>query len=380
MNKFLSFLLVAFILLTVNCFAERIPIGVNLELSGKNSIYGQSVMKGIDLALEKIHNTNDINGNTIVLHWKDNQSSVDMSKTNTEELINQDNVIAIIGPASSSSVIKCSEVTEWLRVPQIAPVASTTKVTKDEDGNIRNFTFMTNISDPEQGSIMAKFAFYNLNAHKAVAVFESTSQYSTSLKNSFESSFIGYGGEMLSTFIYQRDQPDYMDIILKVKSTNPDVIYLPGYYQEADQFIAQARRLGITIPILGGDGLDSFRFPLYAGYQALNNTYMTHGYAADNIDPFAKEFRDSFKRKYGQYPDVFSVLGYDTILVLADALKRAEKIDPESVKNALETTKDVRAITGPISIKLDHTTEKSMFIIEFKDGVQTYKARLSNIF
>lgn len=380
MNKFLSFLLVAFTLLTANCFAESIPIGVNLELSGKHSIYGQSVMKGIDLALEEINNTGGINGNTIVLHWKDSQSSADISKANTEELINQDNVVAIIGPTSGSSVIKCSEITEWLKVPQIAPIASTTKVTKDEDGNIRNFTFMTNISDPEQGSIMAKFALHNLNAHKAVAVFEDTSQYSTSLKNSFESSFVNYGGEMLSTFSYQRDQTDYTNIILNVKNTNPDVIYLPGYYQEAGQFITQARRLGINIPILSGDGLDSPKLPLYAGYQALNNVYMTNSYITDNIDPVAKEFQNAFKRKYDQYPDVFSVLGYDTMLVLADALKRVEKMDPESVKNALEATKNVRAITGPISIKLDHTTEKSMFIIEFKDGVQTYKTRMSNIF
>jgi ABC-type branched-subunit amino acid transport system substrate-binding protein len=89
MNKFLSFLLVAFTLLTANCFAESIPIGVNLELSGKNSLYGQSVMMGIDLALGEINNTGGINGNIVVLHWKDNQSSADISKTNTEELINQ---------------------------------------------------------------------------------------------------------------------------------------------------------------------------------------------------------------------------------------------------------------------------------------------------
>ena len=379
MNKIILVLLTSLFFLTANCFAESIPIGVNLELSGKNSIYGQSVMKGIDLALGEINNTGGIKGNTIILHWKDSQSSADISKTNTEELINQNNVIAIIGPTSGSSVIKCSEVTEWLRVLQITPIASTTKVTKDEDGSIRNFTFMTNISDPEQGLIMAKFALHNLNAHKAVAVFESTSQYSTSLKNSFESSFTSYGGEILSTFSYQRDQTDYMDIILKVKSANPDVIYLPGYYQEAGQFIAQARRLGISVPILSGDGLDSLKLPLYAGYQALNNTYMTHSYAADNIDPVAKEFQYAFKLKYGQYPDVFSVLGYDTMLVLADALRRAEKIDPESVKNALETTKNVRTVTGPISIKPDHTTEKSMFIIEFKDGVQIYKERMSNL-
>lgn len=377
MNKIILVLLTNLFFLSVNCFAESIPIGVNLELTGNNSFYGQSVMRGIDLALEEINNAGGINGNTIVLHWKDNQSSADVSKTNTEELITQNNVIAIIGPVSSSLTIKCSEVTEWLRVPQITPIGSTTKVTKDEDGNIRNYTFMTNVSDPESGSTMAKFAVHTLSAHTAVTVYEDTSLYSTSLKDSFERSFISSGGDVLSTFNYQRDQTDYTNIILNVKSVNPDVIYLPGYYQEAGRFITQARRLGISVPILSGDGLDSPKLPLYAGYQALNNIYMINSYMTDNIDPFTKEFQYTFERKYAQKPDVFATLGYDTMLVLSDALKRTENMDPESVKNALETTKNVRAVTGPISIRPDHTTEKSMFIIEFKNGAQTYKGRMS---
>lgn len=379
MNKIILLLLTSLFFLTSNCFAENIPIGVNLELTGNNSFYGQSVMRGIDLALEDINNAGGISGNTIVLYWKDNQSSIDVSKANTEELINKNNVIAIIGPASSTLTIQCSEITEWLRVPQITPIASKTEVTKDEDGNIRNYTFMTNISDPEGGSIMAKFALHTLNAHTVVTVYEDTSLYSTSLKDSFERSFISSGGEVLSTLNYQRDQTDYTSIILNVKNVNPDVIYLPGYYQEAGQFITQARRLGISIPILSGDGLDSPKLRLYAGYQALNNIFMTNSYMTDNIDPVAKEFQYAFERKYAQKPDVFATLGYDTMLVLSNALKRAKNMDPESVKDALESTKNVRAVTGPISIKPDHTTEKSMFIIEFKDGVQIYKERMSNL-
>lgn len=378
MNKIILVLLASLILLTTECFADSIPIGVNLELSGDYSAFGQSAMKGIDLALEQINNSGGINGNTIVLYWKDNQSSADRSKINTEELISQNKVIAIVGPISSLSTIKCSEVTEWLKVPQITPTGSNPKVTKDGNGNIRNYTFMTAFPDPEQGKVMAKFALQSLKAYKAVSVFESTSQYSNSLRQSFESSFVSHGGEMLSTYSYQSNQNDYMDIILQVKSDNPDVIYLSGYYQEAGQFIAQARRLGISVPILGGDGLDDPKLCLYAGIQSLNNTFMAHHYIADNTDPVAKEFQYAFQRKYGQQPDAFAVLGYDAILVLSDALKRAGDRNPESVKNALENVKNVRTVTGPISMKPDHTPEKSIFIIEFKNGVQTYIDRMSN--
>lgn len=378
MNKIFAMAVICLNLVSSVCFAGNIPVGVNLELSGKNAYFGNEVMKGIDLALEEINNAGGINNNLIVLHWKDNQSSIDLSKSCAEELITQDKVAAIIGPISSLSTIKAAEATEWLHVPQITPVGSNPRVTKDSNGGIRQYTFTTNFLDPDQGAVMAKFAINHLNARRVVVLFDSTSQYSTSLNTTFTSSFMNSGGEVLANLNYQQNQSDFMNLLLQIKSYNPDALYLPGFYQEAGPIIAQIRRLGISIPILGGDGFDSPRIVSYAGYNSLNNTYITHSYISDNNDPLIKQFQSAFMRKYGEVPNAFSVLGYDTLMLLYDAMKRSRSFDSESIKNALESTRNARELTGPISIRPDHTTEKSIFIIEYVNGNQTFKQRMRN--
>ena len=137
----------------------------------------------------------------------------------------------------------------------------------------------------------------------------------------------------------------------KIKAANPEVIYVPGYYEEVGKIVKQARELGIDVPIVGGDGWDSPKLPEIAGAAALNNTYFTNHYSADSDSAESKAFVTAFEKEYNQKPDAPAVLGYDGIKLLADAIKRA----------------------GSVELNEKHDAVKSVTIIEFKDGKQAYR-------
>ncbi|HEY3424627.1 MAG TPA: ABC transporter substrate-binding protein, partial [Negativicutes bacterium] len=174
----------------------------------------------------------------------------------------------------------------------------------------------------------------------------------------------------------QKDQ-DFKSTLTKIKAINPDIVYIPAYYEEVSKIVKQAREFGMTIPLLGSDGWDSPKLAEIAGAAALNNTFFTNHYSAQDSDPRVQKFVEGYKQEYGQEPDAFAALGYDGALVLIDAIKRANSADPVKIKEALAQTQNIQVITGLLSIDANHDPVKSAVIIELKDGKQTFKEKIN---
>jgi len=165
--------------------------------------------------------------------------------------------------------------------------------------------------------------------------------------------------------------------LTKIKASNPDVLFVPGYYEEVGKIIKQAREIGITIPIIGGDGWDSAKLVDIAGPDALNNTYFSNHYASDAKAPEIVKFIEAYKKEYGQVPDAAAALGYDAAYMAVDAIKRANSTDPVKIKDALVATSGLQLVTGNISLDENHNPIKSAVVIEFKDGKQVYKETIN---
>ncbi len=144
-------------------------------------------------------------------------------------------------------------------------------------------------------------------------------------------------------------------------------------YDEVGKIIKQSRELSITAPFLGGDGWDSPKLVEIAGADVLNNTFFTSHYSPEDKNPVVSAFVEKYKSEYGQVPDAYAALSYDTMLLLADAINRAGSIDANKIKDALAATKDFKGVTGAISINQNHDADKSAVILELKDGKQVYK-------
>lgn len=257
------------------------------------------------------------------------------------------------------------------QIPVISGSATADDVTVS-NGKLQEFAFRTCFSDSFQGTAMADFASKDLSAKTAVVVKDTSSDYAKGLADAFEAQFTANGGKIVGEEGYVAGDTNFQPILTRIKSQQFDVIYLPGYYNEVGLIIKQARELGITQPVLGGDGFDSPTLLQLAGAQALNDVYFTNHFSAlDTDNTKVQEFIKNFKAKYNEEPDAFSALGYDTAYFVADAVARGGELNGVAVRDAMASTKDFPGVTGTFSIDPEtHEPIKAALVIGLKDGVQ----------
>ncbi|HZG59213.1 MAG TPA: ABC transporter substrate-binding protein [Anoxybacillus sp.] len=354
---------------------DTIKIGANLELSGGVASYGQSIAEGLELAFEEI-NKEGINGKKFKLVKVDNKSEAAEATNGAIKLISQDKVAAIIGAATSTNTLAQVQIVQDNKIPLITPTGTNPTIT-NKDGKVNDFVFRTCFIDPFQGTVAAKFAINDLKVKNAAVLIDSSSDYSKGLASSFKKSFEISGGKIVAEEAYVAKDTDFRATLTRIKSANPEFIFLPGYYEEVGLIVKQARELGIKVPIMGGDGWDSPTLVEIAGKEALNNTFITNHYSSGDPDPKIQDFVKAFKAKYNKSPDAFNALGYDTAYFLADAIKRAGDADPVKIQKALVQTKGISLVSGVLTLDENHDPIKSAAILEYKDGVQQFKTKVN---
>ncbi len=376
MKRILSITLIAVMAITLlaGCGgpaanANEIKIGINYELSGGVATYGQSSVEGIEMAIEEINAAGGINGKKLVAVKYDTKSEPAEATTLATKLMTQDKVVAIMGPATSGSFKATIPVANKNKVPVASGSATADDVTVDANG-VKEYAFRICFSDSFQGEIMATYALDNLSKSKAVIIMDSSSDYAKGLAASFKNVFTAGGGTIVAEEAYLDGDTDFNAVITSIKSKDFDVVFIPGYYEEVGLIIKQARAQGIDAPVLGADGFDSPELINLAGAEALNNVFFSNHYSSLDKDPLVIKFIEDFKAKYGKEPDAFNALGYDLAKFVADGISRADKLNGESIKNALETTKDFVGVTGSFSVDENHNPVKSIVVIGLKDGVQ----------
>lgn len=356
---------------------DTIKIGLNLELSGNVASYGSGIATGAELAIKEINDAGGIDGKKIETVKVDNKSDAAEATSAALKLATQDKVIAQIGSATSGNTVAAVQVADQNKMPLISPSGTSTTVTVNDDGSVNEYAFRTCFIDPFQGKIAAQFATDTLKA-KNVAIFaDSSSDYAKGLAKAFKEEIEAKGGTVVAEESYVAKDTDFKSTLTRLKSKNPDFIYIPGYYEEVGLIAKQARAAGIDTPLMGGDGWDSPKLVELAGKEALNNTYFTNHYSSEDpdekIQKFVKAFKEANKDKA---PDAFNALGYDSVYWLKDAIERAGSTKGEDIQKALAETKDLSLVTGTFSVDEDHNTIKSATVLEFKDGKQVFNTKV----
>ena len=355
--------------------SNEIKIGVLNEMTGGNATMGTSSANGAKMAIKEANAKGGVLGKQIQAVVADNKSEPSEAANAMTKLATQDKVVAITGMFASSNAIAASSVAESTKVPFLAVGATNPKVTVDEKTNkVKDYTFRVCFIDPFQGTVGANFVLNTLNLKKAVFLVDNSSDYSKGLAAFFKDAFTKGGGAVIAEEAYLQKDQDFKTILTKVKALNAEVIYVPGYYEEVGKIVKQAREMGITVPIIGGDGWDSPKLVEIGTPAALNNTYFTNHYSVDDTSAASQAFVEAYKKEYGQAPDALAVLGYDAANVLIDAIKRANSTEPAKIREALAATKDFMTVTGSTTLNATHDAVKSAVIIEMKDGKQMFKA------
>lgn len=356
---------------------DAILIGANLELSGATASFGQSAADGLQLALDEINEKGGVlGGKKLEIKKADNKSDAAEATNGTVKLINQDKVVAVVGSATSTNTLAQVQIAQDNKVPLITPTATNPTVTFDK-GKLNDFVFRTCFIDPFQGTVAANFSLNDLKAKTAAVYIDSSSDYAKGLADAFIESFEKNGGKIVSKEAYVAKDTDFRATLTRIKSANPEVIFVPGYYEEVGLIVKQARENGIDVPMIGGDGWDSPKTVEIAGADALNNTYFTNHYSPEDTDPKIQDFVAAFEAAYNRTPDGFAALGYDTGYYLADAIERAGEATPEKIRDALESVKDLALVSGTLNLDDQHNPVKSATILEFKDGKQTFNTKIN---
>ena len=352
-----------------------IKIGANLELSGGVASYGQSIKEGIDLAIAEI-NKKGVNGSKLQLDSFDNKSDAAEAANGAIKLISQDKVAAIIGSATSGDTLAQVQIAQDNKVPILTPSGTSPDVTF-KNGKLNDFVFRTCFIDPFQGTVAANFATNELKVKKAAIMIDNASDYAKGLAASFTTDLTKNGGTVVSKEAYVAKDTDFHATLTRIKSTNPEFIFIPGYYEEVGLIIKQAREIGLNVPIIGADGWDSPKLVDLAGAAALNNTYITNHYSSGDTDAKVQGFVKAFQAKYSKAPDAFNALGYDSAYFIADAIKRAGSADSQKIQKALAETNGLSLVTGTMTLDKNHNPIKSAVILEYKDGKQTFKTKVN---
>lgn len=358
--------------------ADTIKVGANLEMTGGSASYGISSKNAIELAFKEINEKGGINGKQLELVVADNKSEAAEATNAMQKLVSQDNVVAVIGPNLSSSVIAASAINNSAKVLDIAPMATNPYVTVDQaSGKTKDFNYRTCFIDPFQGTVMAKFATAELGVGNAAILIDNSSDYAKGLAQFFKENFVKEGGAVTAEESYLQKDTDFKATLTKIKATNPDFLYVPGYYQEVGLIVKQARELGMNMPIAGGDGWDSAKMPEIAGAAALNNTYFSSLYSPEDSSDINKNFVAAYENAYGQKPDVFAALSYDSALLVAEAIKNAGSTEPAKISEAMAKINGFSGVSGSVTFDDKHNPVKSAVILEYKDGAQSLKTKIN---
>jgi len=275
-------------------------------------------------------------------------------------------VVAMLGEVSSSRSLAAAPICQANGVPMISPSSTNPRVTQ-----VGNYIFRVCFTDPFQAEVGARIAWEILKVKKVAILSDVRNDYSVGLQTFFRQHFKGYGGEVVAEQSYSEGDSDFRAQLTQIKSANPEAIYVPGYYTEVATIARQARELGITVPLIGGDGWDSPRLWEIGG-EALNGCHFSNHYSVDDPSPAVQKFVADYRKRFNQVPDALAALGYDAARILADAMKRAGSPKGDKVRDALVQTKDFPGVTGTITINNERNAVKPAVVLKIENGKFVY--------
>ncbi len=371
---------------------DELVIGEYGSLTGNDADFGQSTKRGVELAMEELAAKKEgkIGGLPVRVVVEDDQGKPEEAATVVQKLVNNDRVIAVIGEVASGRSMAGGPICQNAGVPMISPSSTNPKVTQ-----IGDYIFRMCFIDPFQGTVMAKFASENLGLKRVAILKDVKNEYSVGLSEFFTQAFTGMGGQIAAQQAYSSGDPDFRAQLTAIKAVKPEAIFLPGYYTEAGLIARQARELGITAPILGGDGWESDQL-IQIGGEALEGCYYSNHFAVDNPDPNLQDFLQRYRAKFGQDPNAIGGLAYDAATVLFRCLERIATEDPgtfgalaaskagtparreatKKLRDLIAATKDYAGVTGTITLDQDRNATKPAVVRPIKGGKKVYNTTI----
>lgn len=349
-----------------------IKIGLIAELTGDIPAVGTSCKNAAQMAVDEINNAGgiEIGGKKhgLGLVVEDSSAKADQAAAAAQKLINQDEVLAIIGPNASLGAIPAAQIAEGAKVLLITPWSTNPKTTLDNEGKPKKFVVRACFTDSLQGQVLAKFAKDYMHANKAGVLYDVASEAPKGQAELFKKDFEADGGKVVAFETYTTGDKDFSAQLTKIKAAGPDIVFLPSYYSDVPLQLQQAHRLGLTVPFLGSDGWSSPEIIKLAGADA-EGAYFCNHYSPGAKNEITGRFVVAYQKRFGQEPDDVAALTYDSFNVLRKAISIAGKVDRQAVRDALSKIGVHDGVTGKISYPSGSGDPvKGAVMMQIKDG------------
>ncbi len=317
------------------------------------------------MAIDEVNAAGGVLGKKLKLITEDDQSRPGEAATVVRKMLSRDKIVALLGEVASSRSLEAAPLCQQAGIPMISPASTNPKVTE-----VGDFVFRVCFIDPFQGTVLSKFALSK--GWKKVAVLTDVKQdYSVGLSQYFKKHFTANGGEIVGEQSYSSGDKDFKAQLTAIKGSQPDAVVASGYYTETGLISLQARELQVNAPLLGGDGWDSPSL-VEVGGKAIEGSFFSNHFSVEDPAPAIQGFLKKYRTKFGAEPDAMSALGYDSAMILVDAMKRAGTSEGPKLKAAIASTKDFAAVTGKITLNAERNADKSAVMLEVKGGQFRY--------
>ncbi len=353
--------------------APSVKVGLNTELTGEMPAVGASSQNAADLFVSQVNAAGGVAVGAAKLPIKlivgDNGAKADQAAAVAQRLITQDEVAAMIGPDASVCAIPAADIAEAAKCVMISPWSTNPKTTLDPNtGQPKDYVFRACFTDTFQASVLAKFVLNNLKAKTAAVLYDSSSEAPNGQATLFKETFEKNGGKIVGFETYTTGDKDFSAQLTKLKATNPEVIFLPAYYNDVPLVARQARGLGITAQFVGSDAWSSPEL-IQLGRDAIEGSFFCNHYSTQIATPVAQKFMADYKAKYGQEPDDVAALTYDAFGLLVQAITEAGSTDRQAIRDALAKIPKYEGITGTMQFQPGSGDPiKSAVILQIKDG------------
>ncbi len=334
--------------------AGTVRVGVILPMTGAVAAYGQQTWSGIKLA-EKMYPT--VLGKKIKLILVDDKSDKVESANAASRLAKEEKVVAVIGAVASSNSLAAGPILEKAHIPMVSPASTNPLVTQG-----KHYIFRVCFIDPFQGKVAAVYARKVLHAKTAAMLIDRAQDYCVGLANFFRKAFTKLGGKIVAVTYAQTGDQDFTAQLTAIKRKHPDVIYIPNYYTEDALILKQARELGIKAHFISGDGAQADALWKVGGKAVVGLAFTTHFAEKAVSTKLGKQFVKEYHKVYKKSPPALAALGFDSYMLIRDAMMRAKSTNPEKIRNALSATKGFKGVTGIINIDEHGNAVKSAVI------------------
>jgi branched-chain amino acid transport system substrate-binding protein len=342
---------------------ETIDIAAIYALTGAAAEANAYALQGVGYAVEEVNKQGGISGKKIHLFMFDNQSTP-IGSTIAAKQAAAANVLAIVGPDWSSHSLAVARVAQDFGIPMISSLSTNPEVTK-----IGNYIFRICFTDDFQGKVIARFSRHDLNASTAVIFVDVTSDYSLKLSEIFRKNFEQLGGRVLLELEYKLKQHQFDEEIKKIVKANADLIFIPGH-DESGLIAKKTQDAGTSSIFIGGDGWSTPVFLKKGGSELKRGYYSTHWSVHLDTDQ-SRAFVKKYKINSADIDDN-TALGYDAMMLLADAIKRSVSIDRKRIREAIANTRSFRGVTGTISFNENGDPIKNAVFMEIRNGQPHY--------